>query len=153
MSTLKIRLRPATQEDVPFIFSSWLKSYRNSLYARNITSTTYFSEHHKIIQNIVKKNPVIIACNDADPSQVYGYICAGKTEGIFTLHYIYIKQSFRTMGIAKSLMQSMGFDSNVASIYTHHTRTAERLAAKYNMLYHPYVLFNIVEKDDERSKK
>lgn len=150
--TLPIRLRPANQEDVPFIFNSWLKSYRNSLFARNITNTTYFTEHHKLIQRIVKKNQVIVACNDQDPSQVYGYICAGHIDGIFVLHYIYVKHSFRNLGVGKALLNSFNHDINTAAIYTHHTRIAEKLAAKYSFLYHPYVLFEL-EGSDESDKK
>lgn len=142
MEKLPIRIRKANEEDIPFIFNSWLKSYRNSKFAKSITSTIYFTEHHKIIQSIVTKNEVLIACNNEDPSQVYGYCCAGFTEGFFTLHYIYVKHSFRGLGIAKVLMSKFNHDTSTASIYTHHTRVADKLAPKYNMIYHPYIVLS-----------
>lgn len=147
--SLPIRLRAATQEDVPFIFNSWLKSYRQSLFARNITSTVYFSEHHKVLENLLRNSTVAIACDQNDPSTVYGYICAGKIDGVFVLHYVYVKHSFRNLGVGKTLLNAFDHDVNTAAVYTHHTRMAEKLAAKYNLMYHPYLLCQCEESKDE----
>lgn len=150
---LPIRIREANQEDVAFIFNSWLKSYRQSLFARNITNTIYFDQHHKVLENLLKTNKVIIACNEKDPSQMYGYICAGKEDGIFVLHYIYVKHTYRNLGIGKELLNSFDHDINTAAVYTHHTRIAEKLAAKYNLLFHPYLLFNTEVKEDKNESE
>lgn len=145
MGTLKpqVRLRPANQTDVPFIFNSWLKSYRDSAGAKTVSNTVYFAEHHKLIERIVKNNSVILAVNDSDPSQIYGYICAGQTEGIFTLHYLYVKHNFRNLGIGKVLLNAFEHDLATAGIYTHHTKIADKIASKYNFVYHPYVLYTL----------
>ena len=147
---LPIRLRAATAEDVPFIFNSWLKSYRQSLFARNITSTVYFSEHHKVLENLLRNSTVIMACDKQDPTTVYGYICAGKVDGVFVLHYVYVKHSFRNLGVGKALLNAFDHDVNTAAVYTHHTRMSERLAPKYNLLYHPYLLCQC---EDDKDKK
>lgn len=137
-----IQLRPANQEDVPFIFSSWLKSYKYAPWCRNLTNTVYYAEHHKVIERLLKTNDVIIACNPEDPSQIYGFVCAGTVDGIFCLHYMYVKQSFRGLGIGKTLLNAFQHDPSTAAVYTHHTRIAEKQAAKYNFVYHPYILIN-----------
>lgn len=151
MSKVKphVRLRKANQEDVGFIFNSWLKSYKFSLFAKNITNTIYFAEHHKVIERLLKSNETIIACNDADPTQIYGFVNGGFVDGIFCLNYIYVKQSFRNLGIGKTLLNYFEHDPSSAAVYTHHTRIAERLAAKYNLVYHPYLLINFEETSDE----
>lgn len=138
----KVRFRPAGQEDVNFIFNSWLKSYRNSYATKNITSTFYFSEHHKVIERVLAAAKTIIACNPEDPSQVYGYVVADTVDGIFVVHYLYVKHSFRGLGLGKLLFNAFDHDPTAASLYTHHTHMAHRLAAKYNMLHHPYILMN-----------
>ena len=145
----KIRLRTATEEDVPFIMNSWLKSFRGSMFARNVINTVYFTEHHKLIERLLKSSSVIIACNDEDSSQVYGWICAEEVDGIFCLHYVYIKHAFRNLGIGKLLFDVFKHDMSTAGIYTHYTRIADKLAAKYNMLYHPYILTNYVKEVKE----
>ena len=150
---LPIRLRPATQEDVPFIFNSWLRSYKYSRWTKNITSQIYYSEHHKLIEKLLKNFSTIIACNDNDPSQIYGFISAGYVEGIFCMHYIYVKRTFRNLGIARTLLNSFEHDATTAGVFTHDTRASEKLAAKYNMVYHPYLLFNLPSKESDESKE
>jgi hypothetical protein len=137
----QIRLRPANEEDVPFIFSSWLKSFRTSHFANKLVNSVYFAEHHKLIEKIVKNAHVIVACNNSDPSQIYGWVCAQQIEGIFTLHFVYIKHPFRKMGLARLLINSFE-QADTAGIYTHHTHAMDYIAPKFNLMYHPYVLFN-----------
>ena len=150
---LPILLRPANAEDVGFIFNAWLKSFRNSEHAKDLSNEIYFSEHHKVIEELLKRYDVIIACNNEDPSQIYGFICAGSTDGVFTLHYVYVKHTFRRMGIGQALLNSFQHDSNYAAIYTHHGRPAKHLAKKYNLIYHPYVALSpqLYQKQHERS--
>ena len=136
---LPILLRPANKDDIGFLFNSWLKSYRNAKAVKEIPNEIYFSEHHKVIERILKNYDVVIACNEEDRSQIYGFICAGYTDSVFTLHYLYVKHTFRNMGIAKALLNSYNHATDFAAIYTHQTRTAERLAERYNLIYHPYV--------------
>ncbi len=153
MSAPQIQLRAAGQEDVGFIFNSWLKSYKFSPFARSITNTIYYAEHHKVIERLLKEHQTIIACNQEDPSQIYGFINAGKVDGIFCLNYIYVKQPFRNLSIGKALLNSFDHDLSTASVYTHHTRVAERLAAKYSMIYHPYLLFNNAEEESSNDSE
>lgn len=143
-----VRIRPANAEDVSFIFNSWLKSFRSSNHARGVCNTVYFAEQHKLIERLVKSSQVIIACNPADPTQLYGYICAGSQDGIFCLHYLYVKHSFRGLGIAKILINAFEHDFNAAGIFTHMTKPMEHLAVKFNLVYHPYILCNYVSKEE-----
>jgi len=145
MEKSQCRLRPMIEDDLPFLFNSWLKSYRFSHFGEKITTTIYFEDHHKVIDNILKNNKVVMACNPEDPSQLYGYIVAGREDDILVLHFIYVKHTFRNMGIGKTLLDAVGHSSDVASVYTHHTRMADKLSAKYNFVYHPYLMFNIKE--------
>ena len=139
------RLRPLTEEDYPFLYNSWLKSYRFSPFAERITNTIYFEDHHKLIEKIIDNSKTLIACNPSDPSQLYGYIVAGEEEGVLVVHFVYVKHTFRNMGIGKTLLDAMGHDKEKAGVYTHHTRMADKLAAKYNFVYHPYLMFESKE--------
>lgn len=149
MSKLPIRFRPATSEDANFIFNSWLKSYRHSAFARGIENQIYYAEQHKLLEKAIKNYKTIIACNKDDTSQIFGYINGGLTDGILTINYIYTKHSFRNMGIGKALLNVSEHDPSHAAIYTMHTRIADKLAPKYNLVYHPYVLFNDYPKAEQ----
>ena len=136
-----IRLRPLVEEDRSFIFSSWLKSYRFSHFGEKITNTIYFEEHHKIVERLLDNSKVLIACNESDPSQLYGYIVVEEEGGILVVHFLYVKHTFRNVGIGKTLLDAVGHSTDKASVYTHHTRMADKLSSKYNFVYHPYLLF------------
>jgi len=145
MEKTKCRIRPMVDEDIPFIFNSWLKSYRFSHFGEKITNTIYFQDHHKVIERIIKNSKTLIACDPEDSSQLYGYIVAAVEEGILVLHFIYVKHTFRNLGIGKTLLDALGHDKSSAAVYTHHTRMADKLAAKYNFVYHPYLMFDSKE--------
>ena len=106
------RLRPLTEEDHPFLYNSWLKSYRFSLFAERITNTIYFEDHHKLIEKILNNSKILIACNPSDPSQLYGYVVAGEDDGILIVHFLYVKHTFRNMGIGKTLLDAVGHSSD-----------------------------------------
>jgi len=145
MEKTKCRIRPMVDEDIPFIFNSWLKSYRFSHFGEKITNTIYFQDHHKVIERIIKNSKTLIACDPEDSSQLYGYIVAAVEEGILVLHFLYVKHTFRNLGIGKTLLDALGHDKSSAAVYTHHTRMADKLAAKYNFVYHPYLMFDSKE--------
>lgn len=136
---LPIKLRPANADDVGFIFNSWLKSFRNSALASNMPNEVYFSEHHKVIERILKFYDVIVACNPEDVSQIYGFICGGYTDNILTIHYAYVKHTFRKMGIMREMLNSFEHNPEYASVYTHQSKPAKAIADKYNFIYHPYI--------------
>lgn len=135
---LAITFRSANKDDISFIFNSWLKSFRNSQFAKFIPNPTYFTEHHKVIEKLILNNLVLIACDPKDEKQIYGWVCAGLTEGIFTLHYIYVKHTYRKLGIAKAMLNEVRKD-DAAAVCTHLTHIGSQLTSKYNLLYSPYV--------------
>lgn len=141
LQNLPIRIRKATEEDISFIFNSWLKSYRDSTFAKSITNTIYFNEHHKLIEDLLKECNVLIACNDENPGDIYGYSVSEVVQGFFVLHFVYVKHTFRQLGIGRSLVENAGVDFKKASLCTHITKYGERLAEKFNMVHSPYVAF------------
>lgn len=148
---IPIKLRTANQEDVAFIFNAWLKSYKSSYINRSISPQIYYAGHHKLIEKLLKSFDTLIACSESDPAQIFGFINAGFIDGIFCVNYIYVKHTFRNLQIAQVLLNGFKHSPEVASVYTHHTRAADHLAPRYNMVYHPYLLFDIPNspKEDE----
>lgn len=149
MSKLEVNVRPAAQGDVSLIFSSWLKSFRNGTANCNVSNSIYFAEQHKLIEALMKRCEVHVACSTKNPGDIYGWICFERVQGIFTLHYVYVKQTFRSLGVANALLNLTNHDFNMAGLYTHETKIAERLAAKFTLIYHPYILINYVPKSDD----
>ena len=146
---LPIKIRPANEEDVAFIFNSWLKSFRSSPFARVLSNEIYFAGHHKLIEKVLRRSQVSVVCNVDDSSQIFGYSVTERITGVLVIHYIYVKDSYRNMGIANTLLQNAGHDKRNFSCYTHHTKPCDLIASRYSLLYQPYAFFLEGETSDK----
>ncbi len=137
-------IREATIEDIPLIFSSWLKSYRDGAAVQSVPNSIYYAEHHRIIERIFAAPGLYIrvACDKEDPSHVYAYL-VGHTGQDPVLHWVYTKFPFRNCGLAKALFGCFETDSgkNVA-IYSHAGKISQKLVQKRNIIYNPYVIWS-----------
>src|ERR1017187_2430254 len=123
-SEIKITIRPAKLEDLNFIFASWLKSYRYaSMFAKKISNEVYYEWHHKVIERFIERNGTVsIAHPVGEPEVILGFIAH---DGGDILQYIYVKKTFRQMGIAKALLGDM-----VPKTFTHWTRDTDWMIKK-----------------------
>lgn len=147
MDKLPIEIRPGMESDANFILSSWLKSYRQSYFARVMTNTIYFDNHHSVLRRILKRATVLVASNVDSPDQIYGYIVFEMVDGIPVIHYTYVKHTFRGMNIAK-LLYNQAKGAQEAAVYTHHTRVVESLSRNYNLVHHPYLAFELPKESE-----
>lgn len=134
-----IRIRKASESDINFIFSSWLKSLRNSSYSFGVPNAVFFSEHHKVLERLLKTCEVNVACSESDVSDIYGYICSEKVDGLTVIHFVYVKHTYRRLGIGNMLLNSINHNSKAAALYTHMTKQGRLLEAKFNLVYSPYI--------------
>ena len=128
--------------DNDFIYDSWIKSYSNSGFSRGIPTSLYVVGQRSRIDKILGSPPtkVTIATNPEEPSVIYGYsVITGEN----ILHYLYVKNAFRKLGIGTQLINRL-FGSQV--LYTHKSADiwAERILKEdptFNeWMYDPYVL-------------
>jgi len=140
-------IRPANQGDVPFIFNSWLKSYNHhAIYPFRIPTEIYYKAHHDIVERILKSNTVLIACDAKDETSIYGYIVAGLTSGIPTIHYVYVKSLFRKLGIATALMNCLDANMDYAILISHMSKAFEKsFQTKGNFIYNPYLVTESID--------
>jgi len=141
MNKLPIVIREATVDDAPFIFNSWLKSYKDSDFARRVPNIIYFAEHHKLIEGLLSHCSIYVACSEEDSNQILGYIVASSFTGTPIIHYIYIKHSFRKLGLATQLISSLSLNKSNMIAVTHWNKYATIASNKYHLVYHPYLLY------------
>lgn len=137
-----ILVRQATQGDVNFIFNSWLKSAHGNLpKLTEIPHNIFYSEHHKLLEKILRRCTVLIACDKNDQTVIYGYIVAEIIYGFPVIHYVYVKQPFRRLGIAKMLLNCLE-TNNDSVIFTSHISKSfnAHLSNKRHFIYNPYLL-------------
>jgi GNAT superfamily N-acetyltransferase len=125
-----ITLRPAAPEDLPFIYSTWLKGLYggNSLFGL-IPYPTYMAAYSNVLAGLIERNRAIVACLSEDPSVVVGYSVISPDEA--TVHWVYVRKAWRKLGVARSLVP------RDARYITHLTKTGQSLMKKL-----PRAVFN-----------
>src|SRR5574343_1266358 len=71
---LPVYIREAAENDIAFIFSSWLKSARQVSFAQKTDNAVYFTEHHKLIEKLLKRCTVHVATDVNDINNIFGYM-------------------------------------------------------------------------------
>lgn len=140
----KFNIRPANLEDIPFIFSSWLKSYRDAPAVRSVPNTIYYAQHHKIIEQIFSSKGlrVFIACDQEESSQIFSYVVGEVTPDGVTIHFIYSKFPFRNFGIATALEKHLT-DLNPGQVqFSHAGKNHDRLIKNRKYVYNPYLVWS-----------
>jgi GNAT superfamily N-acetyltransferase len=142
----EVLLRKATRADIQFITSGWLKSFRNAPFVRGVPNGVYYYYHHKILEELLPRAQVMVACSEADHNQLLGFICAEKMDGdVLIVHYVYVKQLLRKQGIARFMLDTLRSELGTTSTqYTAKTYAAIDLEDKLKadgMVYNPYILY------------
>ncbi len=135
-------VRPATRNDAAFVASSWLRSYREAPAAVAVPSRTYFYWHHRVIEVLLGRSAVLVACDPRRPDTIVGWACAEAMEGALVLHYVYVKHSFRRAGVARALVRALqASEPGSEQVFaTHATRKSFRLMRDAGIFYNPYLL-------------
>jgi hypothetical protein len=137
----QVLIRDATSTDISFLFNSWLKSYKASAFAKHITGPVYFDLHHKVIEKLLTRCKVRIACNPTDNNQIYSYAVYEVRDSVCVLHYAYTKEPFRQMGMLGLLLDDAKLPETF--FYTHSTTSCGAVLAKLKSkgVYNPYLAF------------
>ena len=146
---MKFRIRRVEKQDIPFILSSWLKSFWNAPAVRGMTKTLYFRHEREAAVRLIQQSSIVMAVNPEDGDEIYGYIVYEVVDGAYIMHYVYVKQAYRRKGLATNLIVRTIGDCEVA-FYSHRTAGSARLANKYKLNYTPHMaLFTKKEVDHE----
>lgn len=146
--TKQFAIRPVNSDDIPFIYSTWLKSMRyDSDIGKSCRNGIFFVEYREVIDRILnnENTKILVACGISEPSVIYGYLVATDS----SIEYCYIKDSFRRMGLARCLVVNI-FSTNPrvlnnekdALIITHLTQTARPIVQSHpQLVYNPFKLY------------
>ncbi len=132
-----ILIRRADADDAAFVFSYWLRDYyERSAFAKGITKATFMSLHHLLLERLIARSVMHIACDPEDPTVCFGFICA---EGP-VLHYVYVKRRFRGMGVG-GLLLAAAFEASGPSAFSHLTDEMISLRKRWPLAeYNPYLV-------------
>jgi GNAT superfamily N-acetyltransferase len=97
-----VTIRPAEESDKAFIFATWLKGlYHGNSFYSEIEKDAYFTNYHAVLERVLAKSSVLVACLTDTPDVVLGYAVIERGT---VLHWVFVKKSWRRFGIAKRLI-------------------------------------------------
>lgn len=134
---MQLKIRPATASDLPFIYSAWLKSFRRHPWVSPAPNAVYYKYHHDIIDRLLQRGLISVACSDEDEDQILGFVVYENRANLVILHYYYVKQPYRRMGIAGQLLRSLPS----IDFYTHQTGPKHPILEEVEAVYNPYFMF------------
>ena len=141
---MKILLRAKRDdEDLNFILSSYLKSYRTAGDNVRMTNEVYFYNFKKVIMKLLENSLVVMAVDHDDPNHIYGFAIFREDADIPILHYIYVKYTYRKLGVAKKILgRIFGSESAVIAI-SHSNRVVDEIKKRkdciYDFRYNPFL--------------
>lgn len=100
-----ITTRGLHMDDVNFIIVTWLKGlYYGNSWFREIDKNAFMSSYEKVIKQLLIKpgTDVVVSCYKDDPEVILGYAIIENQ----TLHWAYVKDDWRRIGILKSILPS-----------------------------------------------
>jgi GNAT superfamily N-acetyltransferase len=129
----EVQLRDGVPEDVAFVRSSWLRSYRDRV---EVSGPVYWHFQGFLVDRLLQRAHTTVACNPEDAAQIFAYAVHETRGPILLLHYLLVKAPFRKLGLASLLMESIGAKG---CHYTHRTPAFLPLARRFGAHFNPYL--------------
>lgn len=126
----RVALRPMAPADRNFVRKSWLRSYAASAQAR-IAGRAYWTGHHDLIERLLERASVRVACSSTHAGTIVGFACVGWPS---TLHYVYVREEFRRYGVARRLLA----DLPAGVTYSHRSDMVSALPVPDGWFFSPY---------------
>lgn len=135
--TIPIETRPyEPQTDEPFIFHSWLSSFRSSRFAGCVPNHLYWDVYRVAIEQLIARGAkILVATVPGKPNLLMGFLCHETLRnGEVVVHYCYVKDPYRKSNIATRLIEEIRTDHEKPIFYTFRTENArhfKRIRAVY----------------------
>lgn len=144
---MNFKIRWADGNDRNFIYSCWLKGiYHGNAYFHQIPEKVYFKNYQAVIEAIIQRpnTGIKVACLDGNEDVILSYMVFEES----TLHWIFTKEAWRNLGIAKALMEDVAPFTAVS----HLTYLGNQIRKKKNLIYNPFIE-DIDAKEASRSRQ
>jgi GNAT superfamily N-acetyltransferase len=104
-------IRPARESDTAFIVDAWKKSFEGAPAVRGADREHYRIEMTRAIRRLCDRGHIRIATAPDDEDHLLGFAAFTRADDGAELHYVYVKQDFRGLGIARKLVADLNVTS------------------------------------------
>lgn len=127
-------LRAAEEGDLNFIRKTWITEYMSSHWARTMGKPNYIAEQWKVRDRLLSRGTLLIAGRESEPTSIAGWVC---TEGQ-KVHFIYVKERWRKLGVARMLLAPL---LTAPVVCTHRTDLCAELPVPKQWTFNQYAAF------------
>jgi ribosomal protein S18 acetylase RimI-like enzyme len=124
-----------TADELKFVYDAWAQSFRKSKWAGCIPNHLYDQVSRETARTIFDRGAVVLVAVTPIAGQeeefpavrrVMGFVVAEPMRN--TLHFLYVKEKFRGVGIGHGLLEAVvkDFDPELNFKYTHRTNASTR---------------------------
>ncbi len=111
-----------TAEEFAFVFDSWARSFRRSPWAGCVPNNLWDAVSRECSKGIVDRGARVVVARPDDVARVMGYSVYEPDRRV--LHFLYVKDSFRRMGVGTALLNEAAPDGDWT--YSHRTRVSQK---------------------------
>lgn len=138
-----IRVREAHEGDYGLITKTWVETYVESRFARDIRPSIYFDRQKRLIRAILDR-PTVHAVVASLPDDDVTVLAWAVVEHPDVAHYVFTKREFRRFGLATHLLSTL--DGSFR--YSHRTPFGEPLIRSFKKvqkraIYDPYAAWRL----------
>lgn len=145
----KWKIRSAIPADINFIYSTFLKAFKHdSDVGKSVEGSVFFDEYQLVADKILDTADVFVACDPNNDFVIYGYLICEPS----ILHFAFVKEGFRRLGIAKSLYLAAEHRSGEFESFTHKTHNATRVISKLKLKFNPFKLYQSKKGEQHANK-
>lgn len=131
---------PGDDNDTPLVFASWMRQIRK-LPPFTSFGRDEFQRHRGVVDRIVERCPPLLACDVSAPGVVYGFACAEMRGDLQILHFVYVRNTFRRLGIGERLVRhTLPRLKNEPVFLTHPGKAVPHLRDKWRLCFNPYLV-------------
>lgn len=131
-----IKIRRSLPSDEAFILKCWIKGYGKSPYALDMDKEEYFARFTPHAQALLKYAEVVVAVSAEDEDQILSFAVYERTPTSLIVHYIYTKQIFRRIGIARQLLATLQENVDMGKKFcTAYSKSLKHYPFKYNPIF------------------
>ena len=143
--TPPLMLRAPVDDDVRFVTSSWLNSFREAgAFNKHVGNDLYFAQHHSLIAALWNdpRTTKLLAVFPEDTAFIYGWLVGTGSDVGPIVHYTYVRNSMRGRGVATALVNAFGQGADgFVSHLTPAWEALERGMDGPRFRYSPYLAF------------
>lgn len=139
---ITVGVREMLEDDRSWVTKSWQTNFQHdSDWAGKIDGKVFERSHRTVMHRLLKDHTTLVAYDPKDSRVLLGFVCGDNYPSAFVVQYAYTRANLRRQGIAKGLMEHMGWTPSKPIMVTHHTPSVKRVARERLVIYNPYFAF------------